>query len=227
MSAARPTLATSLARTINRARRRGPSEAAGALWEQLRSNIDSHGTLHVLARWTGGTPERRQDLTFRRAGPGDARAYARDIGTDSPTTFRRRLSAATHCYVVVSRGRLLHASWVTTGSAWTAELGAFISPPVGDAYIYESFTRPDARGRGIYPFALHNICAELAKRGVPRAWIATEASNEPSRRAIAKAGFEPAFELGFRRRRGKVQVERPVGPLADAADDFVSDDPRN
>lgn len=226
MSAARPSFATSLAKTINRARRRGPREAARALWEQLRSNIDSHGTLEVLTRPTGGTPERRQELTFRRAGPGDARAYARDIATDSPTTFRRRLSAATHCYLVVSRGRLLHASWVTTGSAWTAELSAFISPPVGDAYIYESFTRPEARGRGIYPFALHNICAVLGEQGIQRAWIALEASNEPSRRAIAKAGFEPAFELRFRRRRRKVQVERPVGPLADIAEDLVSDHPR-
>lgn len=227
MSAARPSLRTSIAKTINRARRRGPADAARALWRQLRSDLDSSGTLQVLTRASGGTLQRRPDLTFRRAGPGDARPYARDIATDSPSTFRRRLSASTHCYVVESRGRLLHASWVTTASAWTAELAAFLSPPAGDAYIYESFTRPEARGRGIYPFALHNICADLWGRGIRRAWIAVETANQPSRRAISKAGFEPAFELSFRRRQRKAQVGQPIGPLAELADGFVSDRPRD
>lgn len=195
------------------------------VWGRIRSNISSRGTLQVLQRPTGGAPLHRPDATFRRATAADAQAYSRDIATDSPRTFRARLTTETACYVVESRGRLLHASWVTTASAWTAELDAFVSPPPGDAYIYESFTRPEARGRGIYPFALHNICAELAARGVTRTWIAVEATNAPSIRAITKAGFDVAFELPFRRERGKVQLEPASGPRPELAESFVSETP--
>lgn len=225
MSASRPSFADSLSRTFNRARRRGIAEAASAVWGPLRANLGSSGKLRVLDRPTGGEPEHRPDASFRIAAPEDAAAYARDIATDSARTFRSRLSDETECYLVESRGRLLHASWVTTDSAWTLELDAFVSPPPGHAYIYESFTRPETRGRGIYPFALRNICADLAGRGIPRAWIAVEATNAPSARAISKAGFDVAFELPFHRRWGKVQVERAIGPRTEHAASFVSPAP--
>lgn len=202
------------------------AEAAAAVWGGWRANLRSGGTLKVLDRATGGEPQDRPDLSFRPATTEDAAAYARDIATDSVRTFRWRLSESTKCYLVESDGRLLHASWVTTGSAWTAELDAFVSPPPGDAYIYESFTLPETRGRGIYPFALRNVCADLASRGIPRAWIAVEATNTPSVRAITKAGFELAFELRFHRRWGKVQVEAPTGPRPAATRSFVSNVPR-
>lgn len=226
MSASPSAVADSLSKTVNRVRHRGPSETAGELWGRLRSNVRSDGTLLVFSRDSGGTIEHRPDLTFRAGDASDAAAYAREIGTDSVRTFRNRLTEESRCYLVESSGRLLHASWVTTGSAWTAELKAFVAPPIGDAYIYESFTRPETRGRGIYPFALRNICVELAEMTIPRAWIATEATNAPSIRSIEKAGFEPSFHLVFHRRRLKVQVEPPAGPHPELARGFVTADPR-
>ena len=130
-------------------------------------------------------------------------------------TFRQRLSPWTHCFVVEDESRFLHASWVTTARAWTSEIRGFVSPPVGDAYIYESFTRPETRGRGIYPFALLSICAELGRQRVARAWVGVEGDNTSSIRAITKGGFEHAFELSFHRSWGRVRVGEPTGPLAE------------
>lgn len=227
MTVPRPTFKDTVSKTINRARRRGAVEAAGDIWGRIRSRVvSSSGILQFLERATGGSLSYRADATFRSATPDDAPLYARDIATDSERTFRDRLSEDTYCYLVESRGRVLHASWVTTASAWTGELNAFVSPPSGDAYIYESFTRPEARGRGIYPFALDNICADLGRRGVPRAWIAVEATNASSVRAISKAGFTPAFELTFHRDRGEVHMDGAEGPRADLAGVFVSAVPR-
>ncbi len=112
------------------------------------------------------------------------------MGTDSPESFSSRLADTNGCYLVLEGGRIVHSSWVSTGSTWTREIRMFLSPPEGEAYIYESLTRPEMRGRGIYPFALRGICAHLARRGVHRAWIGVEASNDSSIRAIQKGGFE-------------------------------------
>ena len=183
----------------------------------LRSGIGSAGTLEFLARDTDANCAESEELTFRAAGFADAATYAAQIGTDSVATFRARLTDTTSCYLVETGGRIAHASWVTTSGAWTAELGCLVTPPAGSAYVYESFTDPALRGRGIYPFALSCICAQLSSQEIDEVWIGVDATNAPSLRAITKAGFEPAFALDFRKRRGKLEVDAARGPRAEAA----------
>lgn len=191
-------------------------EAGEALTGSAKAALRSNGRLKLLVRESGGpVVEERGDLFFREATAADARRYAADIGTDSASTFRRRLSPWTRCYVIDDGTRFLHASWVTTSRAWTSEIRACISPPVGDSYVYESFTRPETRGRGIYPFALLSICAQMAEQGVGRVWVGVEADNAASIRAITKAGFREAFELSFRRAWGRVHIDGVSGPLAE------------
>lgn len=117
--------------------------------------------------------------------------------------------------MVEDGSRFLHTSWVTSARAWTSEIRGFIAPPVGDAYVYESFTRPETRGRGIYPLALHSICTELGQQRVARVWVGVEADNTPSIRAIVKGGFQEAFDLTFHGSWGVIRVEEPTGPLAE------------
>ncbi len=144
---------------------RGPVEVAGVARSRASEWLRSEDELIMLVRPAAApAPELRHDpgLTSRRATAADAELYARVIGTDSAATFRRRLTDTTHCVLVHLGDELLHASWVTTGAAWTREIAAYLVPPAGDAYVYESFTRPQARGRGVYPFALVPIVRALA-----------------------------------------------------------------
>jgi ribosomal protein S18 acetylase RimI-like enzyme len=83
--------------------------------------------------------------------------------------------------------------------------------PSGDAYIYESFTRPEMRGRGVYPAVLATLSERLGARGIARLWIAAETTNAPSLRAIEKAGFSEAFRIEVVRRLGRVEVRMPSG----------------
>jgi ribosomal protein S18 acetylase RimI-like enzyme len=184
---------------------------------RVREAISSEETLIVLVRPTRGStePPPGTELRLRVLGPHDGDLYARAIGTDSPATFRGRLTDATACYVVEDEGLVLHASWVTTECAWTRELRAQVCVGPGDAYVYESFTRSDARGRGVYPFALGEICRALQGRGVARLWVAVEANNAPSLKAVGKAGFERAFEIRYERRLGRLTLELPDGVKTD------------
>ncbi|MFN2586501.1 MAG: GNAT family N-acetyltransferase, partial [Actinomycetota bacterium] len=96
---------------------------------------------------------------------------------------------------------------VTSSAAWTREIRAYLVPPPGDAYVYESFTAPEARGRGVYPFALASICSWAVVRDIVRVWVAVERGNAPSFRAIAKAGFEPSYSIGYARRLGRLTLD--------------------
>lgn len=206
-----------------RLRARSPWEVARLGLARLGDTVASEDRLIMLVRDAGGSEpgQTRPGLILRRAAPHDAAPYARWIGTDSAATFRRRLTERTRCYLIAEGDRILHASWVTTAAAWTRELRTYLCPPAGDAYVYESFTRADARGLGLYPFALRGICSELGDEGLGRVWVAVEADNPGSLKAVGKAGFGVAFELAYRRRWGTLSLDAPSGPLAGVASGFI------
>lgn len=205
-------------KALARARARGIKELLGVAAGRIAEAISSDEVLVFLMRETSRAAEARGDLESRAATETDGERYARDIGTDSARTFRARLTDATSCFIVLSAGRIVHATWATTGMAWTRELRRFFRPPPGDAYVYESFTREEVRGRGAYPFALEQIAAHMAGRGIRRVWVAVEKSNHPSLRAVSKADFRPMVEVEYGRRLGRLRLGEPTGP---AAEDLV------
>lgn len=214
-----------------RLRARGIREVARTWAGMLRQLISSDEKLILLFRdLTSKMGDGRpvpEGVMFKEADATDAELYARDIGTDSPSTFQARLSESTHCFLVIGNGRVLHASWVTTSAAWMRELQRYFCPPAGEAYIYESFTRPDTRGRGIYPFALDSICEHLANMSIARAWVGVEDGNDASMRAVGKAGFEIGFDIRYRRRWGRLALSPPEGPAARPDHHFLSTTPNS
>ena len=223
----RPGPYRSTLKLLARVRARGPGEVVRTGVERARAAWSSDDVLVILVRDAAGGPEppAPEGYRFREATAADGPAYARDVGTDSPAGFRIRLTQATRCFVIERGGRIVHATWATRRAAWTREIGAYLKAPPGDAYTYESFTAPEARGLGLYPHALGQLCAWLAARDVRRVWVGVERGNVPSLRAVAKAGFEPACELSFGRRRGRPWVGRPTGPAADECAALLSDRP--
>ncbi|MBW3594721.1 MAG: GNAT family N-acetyltransferase [Actinobacteria bacterium] len=220
-----PSLATTASKAATRLKSRGLREVAALAWQRASDWVSSEDSLVFFVRDATPTDQAIPGLTFREATPQDAFRYARDIGTDSPSTFTGRLSPTTRCFVIDDGALLLHASWVTTAGAWTRELRAYVVPPGGEAYIYESFTRGEARGRGIYPFALHGVLAWGTANAIRRVWVAVEENNVPSHRAITKAGFVEAFRLPFARRFGRVEIGDATGPRASDAVRFLSRTP--
>ncbi len=214
----RPPRQDTVARFLTRARTRGIAEAAGSLWSQMRGTLRSRIEIVFFERPSGGEPG-ESEARAARATPGDAEAYARDIGTDSPATFQKRLTDTTHCWLLWDRGHIVHATWVTTSAAWTSELGLYFCPPRGSAYLYESYTPPSARGQGLYTFALRTIGAALKDERVAAMWIGVPSDNRPSLRAVAKAGFEERFSARAERRFGRITVAMPR-----AGDPLLRDD---
>jgi hypothetical protein len=208
-----------------RLRGRGFAEVFGLAVERLREGIYSDGGLLVLVRPAAPENVSLNGFSFKEANESDSGAYARDIATDSVRSFKSRLAGGIRCFVVTSGERIVHATWSTTRAAWTREVRSYFRPPAGDAYVYESFTRAEVRGRGVYPFALRSISSTLAADGSKRLWVAVETDNPASHKAVEKAGFEVAFEIAYRRRGGVLRVEEPTGGYPEVARSFMSSAP--
>jgi Acetyltransferase (GNAT) family len=209
-----------LAKLWARGRARGWGEVGRLAFDRIKEELWSEDRLIFFLRDTAdgaesGPHEKTAGLSVVRATPEHASVYERDIGTDSAETFTERLDDRTRCYLVLDGGRALHGTWVTTGASWVRELRRYFQPPGGHAYVYESFTRADARGRGVYPFALRGIGEDLARGGTEKVWVAVEDDNPASLKSVHKAGFSEAFDISYRRRLCAINVSEPQGARAE------------
>jgi RimJ/RimL family protein N-acetyltransferase len=146
----------------------------------------------ILAR------DRREDLRYyeRKASwqmsPDDYRAEA-----------RLRLARGEHLYTLVEGERLLHYAWLVPDHerGVDAALGQVFLAPPGSAALYDHYTHPHARGRGLYYQALcqllHDVCAITP---ATRAYVYVYADNGPSRHVIEKVGFRHVGSLVLQRR---------------------------
>jgi RimJ/RimL family protein N-acetyltransferase len=209
VSERRPSPVDNVHRAAARVRARGPREAARVLFDRTRAGLASSDRLLFFVRAGGGDTPTATGLAVRWATGADAQRYESDVGTEPAASFAARLTRCTGCFLIVERDRILHSTWVTQAGAWTRELRRFVCPPAGDAYVYESFTRPEARGRGLYPLALRAVCAEAARTSVRRVWVGVEDRNVASLRAVTKAGFEIAATVPYRRSMGRLSL----GPI--------------
>ncbi len=118
------------------------------------------------------------------------------------------------------RMRLGHQPWLARVSAepvawgWSAtrqfaigELGITRSLPPHTRYLWDFVTRPEQRGRGIYPRLL--LAMSLGEPGVERFWVGHDLDNVSSERGIARAGFG---EVGVLYRGDSGFALVPFGP---------------
>jgi len=102
-----------------------------------------------------------------------------------------RWAAGNLCFVARHEGRIVACGWGTAAAAWTDYLQCAIELAPGDAYLYDGYTLPEWRGRGIF----QALCAEelraLQRAGHRRAIRATAVHNAVALHVHTRGGFRP------------------------------------
>lgn len=120
----------------------------------------------------------------------------------------RRGEGIHHFYSLVENGTLVHYGWVTFPQrrAPDAALGLEFVPPEKSAALWDYFTHPKARGRGLYLETLWQCLHDAVEiDGARQAFIYVYADNAVSRHVIEKAGFEYRGSLVLERRFGRIR----------------------
>jgi RimJ/RimL family protein N-acetyltransferase len=135
----------------------------------------------------------------------------------------RRLRAAGHeLWIVDGSGVLGFACWVFRARAPVAAAkGRWIDLPESVVCLEDSLTAPEMRGRGIAPGAWCALADHLREQGVRTLVTKTEHWNEPSHRALAKAGFRETARMTLDRRWGRSRVT--VTPLKGRAGPMLAE----
>jgi hypothetical protein len=109
-----------------------------------------------------------------------------DLIRIDPSPLRLRREAGHRPWLARLAGEPIGCGWVATGEAGIGELGLRFALPPDDRYLWDFFTLPAWRCRGVYTRLLRAIIAsELADRF----WVGHDLGNVASERGIVRAGF--------------------------------------
>jgi GNAT superfamily N-acetyltransferase len=115
-------------------------------------------------------------------------ARDRDVSwhLDGPRRFRD----GQVCAVARHDKQIVAYCWLAYTPIPVAEIDRVVVPASDEVYLYDAFTHPGWRGRGLFTLMLRHLLAYARSQGRRRALIFAEARNLPSCRAIERAGFE-------------------------------------
>ena len=132
-------------------------------------------------------------LSVRREASAEAMASLQGKIVEEMT---RRFAAGHRAYVALIDDEPAAWGWVATRSADIGELGARVTLPEGERYLWNFVTLRSHRGRGIYPRLLQAIVSAESHEA-ERFWIAYAPENHASGSGIRKAGFAALAEMSF------------------------------
>lgn len=177
-------------------------------WRKLRQQGPRALLRHVrslLSRWIHLRESHvwyRLDIASRRRGlqlpegVQTSRATAAEVervaelGQDIQAA-RQYHAAGNDLWLTLEGEVLLFACWIFAGQTPVlAAPGGWLQLPPRTVCLEDSLTSPRARGRGIAPASWSTIAEELAADGVNSMLTKVATDNQPSRRAVEKAGFE-------------------------------------
>jgi CelD/BcsL family acetyltransferase involved in cellulose biosynthesis/RimJ/RimL family protein N-acetyltransferase len=116
-----------------------------------------------------------------------------------------RLERGESVYTICIDGRLAHSGWIAphVTESFITEVQQRIALPAGSVALYDAYTHPDFRGRGLYRRTLcHRLREAFAIGTTQYAHITAVADNVASRHLIESLGFEYQGSLYFERRFG-------------------------
>lgn len=103
-----------------------------------------------------------------------------------------RLAAGHHPYTYTEGGVLIHCGWLIDRQIRGEDrlVGLAVLWPENSAVLYDFFTHPSARGRGLYRAALQQCMHDAVEAGgAQQVYITVYGDNLISQRVIEKVGF--------------------------------------
>jgi CelD/BcsL family acetyltransferase involved in cellulose biosynthesis/ribosomal protein S18 acetylase RimI-like enzyme len=127
----------------------------------------------------------------------------------------QRLQAGETAYTYGEHGRLFHCTWLVPLQEKTflnAVGMEFVLPP-GTAVLYDAYTDPSQRGRGLYRDCIRQILIDLTDNSnASKAMMCVQADNGPSRHVIESLGFRYDCSLHYARTPFSVRRWRSSSP---------------
>ena len=143
--------------------------------------------LFVIGGWNALMPERAQiDIRCGELDRSRISEYLQLRMDQSEEVIEQRFDRKEACLVAYHQDEIVGAGWCATHSAWIDYLGAELYLAEDTVYAYDSWVRPDFRGKrvadGMRRFRMHWIHESGFKRAFGLIWPQNKNSMQRSRR---------------------------------------------
>jgi GNAT superfamily N-acetyltransferase len=138
------------------------------------------------------------EYTFRRADPADLPACALLAGA-APDDYQRRHRRGDQCYVTLCRERPVHLAWLHFGPCYVRGMGLLVEALSAECYLYNVFTAPPYRGKGLYKTGQQEIIGRLAAEGITRIRQLVTLDNAVPLATLPKLGYATTDLIRYRR----------------------------
>lgn len=129
--------------------------------------------------------------------------------------YLRRAKHGDACYITVFENKPVNQSWVRFGSAYIRGIGYYLDNGTGVAYLYNIYSHPVHRRRGLYKTALQHLHQMLTHRGITRLRQIVDNTNAIPLAVLPDFGYKMARRIVHTRVCGlKITVIRdPSGKI--------------
>jgi RimJ/RimL family protein N-acetyltransferase len=194
---------------------------AGRIWRAVGRQLWHRAELRIYCCPGATIDALPRPGRLRRDCPGDLKHYQRtDADQLSPDRYRavaeRRLEAGHHLFTLIENDLLIHYGWLADRQerAEDVVVGQVFFPLPESACLYDFYTHPSARNRGLYYQSLCQVLHDVRDRATAgRAYIYIYQHNRVSTHVALKAGFE---YVGSLLKTRYFFVNRRVGVAASA-----------
>lgn len=112
--------------------------------------------------------------------------------------MRQRFERGDVCFGArLGNGDLICMTWAATGEAHLPYLRATIHPRGGQVYLYDAYTCPKHRGRGVIALVTGSVHEHFRRLGYETALAAALPENDASHRYLTRLGYREYGRFGF------------------------------
>jgi len=127
-------------------------------------------------------------VTFHRVAPKDIEALTQCLGR-APGEYHRRLARGDIGFVAEAGGAAVSTTWMSLGKYRLAEVDYLFDPGDHGVFLYDAYTVPEWRLKGIHTNLMEFICDHLGKQTIADIYCAVEHGNDLSLRTHMRFGF--------------------------------------
>ncbi|RZJ11793.1 MAG: GNAT family N-acetyltransferase [Rubrivivax sp.] len=183
-----------------------------SLIRQVSRRISEHREYRIYRLDAAQAAGRAMDSRVHESAIGDLLAFepteAWQRRQDFLSAALSRIEAGDRPFTIVMDGKLVHSGWLVPRQSVSrmTEVSQTLHLPDHSATLFDFYTHPSYRGRGLYGANINHMLARaFADPSLAYAYISVLADNGASRKAIERAGFEYIGSFRWTRRFGRVQ----------------------
>lgn len=109
--------------------------------------------------------------------------------------YRRRCGSGDECYATFHSGEPVNLNWLHFGPCYVYGLGLLIEAGPSECYLYNVFTAPGHRGKGLYKSTQRLLIQRLAERGIVRVRQVVAFDNSVPQLVLPRLGYRRTQDI--------------------------------